>query len=69
MAIDSGVWGPPVVVGGTAAGLSGTFGRVFFWEASFSHDLVSRRATGLSLEASTAPFHLIPACLSGAAGG
>lgn len=32
--MHSGVWGPLVAVGGTAAGLSGTFGGVFFWEAS-----------------------------------
>lgn len=34
VAIYSDVWSPPVAVGGTAAGLSGTFGGVFFWEAS-----------------------------------
>ena len=32
--IHSGVWGPPVAVGGTAAEVSGKVGGVFSWAAS-----------------------------------
>lgn len=36
MAIYSGVWGPAVGVAGTAPGLSGTFGLIYFLEGSIS---------------------------------